>query len=226
MPNFYDKGTHELLIVFQGKGRAIIIIGYSWSKSSQKYKDADLATLEKAGVRKVFTDTTDLPTVQRPGFSDMLAYIHTGDEIVITSLTNLGTDNSELSAALDAICARNTSLNILNFPSFAAVHDASERWQLTCAIRDLADFAKHRNGAGTGLITVVEPTHGDRGRKREYAPDSPNPAKRAIYREVLEMLTARLPVTQIAKTVGINRKQIYRIKEYAQESGDLVSSVR
>jgi DNA invertase Pin-like site-specific DNA recombinase len=179
-----------------------------------------LATLEKAGVRKVFTDTTDLPTVQRPGFSEMLAYIHTGDEIVITSLTQLGTDNSELSAALDAVCARNTSLNILNFPSFAAVHDASERWQLTCAIRDLADFAKHRNHAG--LVTATDHTHGDRGRKREYAPDSPNPAKRAIYRDVLDMLTASLPVTQIAKTVGINRKQIYRIKEYAQENGDLL----
>jgi DNA invertase Pin-like site-specific DNA recombinase len=114
----------------------------------------------------------------------------------------------------------------LNFPSFAAVHDASERWQLTCAIRDLADFAKHRSHGGTGLVAAAEHAHGDRGRKREYAPDSPNPAKRAIYRDVLEMLTASLPVTQIAKTVGINRKQIYRIKEYAQENGDLVSNIR
>ncbi len=156
----------------------------------------------------------------------MLSYIHTGDEIVVTSLAQFGDDNCDLSAALDAVCARNTSLNILNFPSFTAVHDASERWQLTCAIRDLSGYMKHQNLIKPANLAVDERPHGDRGRKREYAPDSSNPQKRAIYRDVLDMLTARLPVTQIAKAVGINRKQIYRIKEYAQENGDLIVGFR
>lgn len=154
----------------------------------------------------------------------MLAYVHTGDEVVIASLLQLGETNATLSDALDAICGRNVSVNILNFPSFASVHDGSERWQLTCAIRDMADFAKHRQRRGANL-SVSPAHHGERGRKREYAPDSPNPVKRAIYQDVLTMLAENLPVTQIARAVGINRKQIYRIKEYAQENGDLIAGI-
>ena len=155
----------------------------------------------------------------------MLAYVHTGDEIFVASLLQLGETNATLSDALDAICGRNVSLNILNFPSFASVHDASERWQLTCVIRDVADFAKHREHRGSACLSVSTPHHGERGRKREYAPDSPNPVKRAIYQDVLTMLADNLPVTQIARAVGINRKQIYRIKEYAQENGDLIAGL-
>lgn len=200
----------------------IIIIGYSWNKTNQKYIEGDMSIFARAGVRKTFTDTVDLPPKERPGFTEMLEYVHTGDEVIVASLGEFGRDDSEWSAALDAICKCSASLNVLNFPSFATVHDASERWQLTCALRDMANYMQHRKRCTT---SDKLPGHGDRGRKREYAPDSPNAAKRAIYREVLEMLTVHLPVTQIAQTVGINRKQIYRIKEYAQENGDLVAGL-
>lgn len=180
--------------------------------------------MRAAGARKIFADSVDTAALERPGFKEMLAYVHTGDQIVIMSLLELGDGNADVSAALNAVCSRSAALNVLNLPSFASVHDASERWQLTCLLRDVTEFASLREShphAGFGLSSE---RHGERGRKREYAPDSPNPVKRGIYHDVLRMLTESLPVTQIARTVGINRKQIYRIKEYAQENGDLVSS--
>lgn len=201
-----------------------MIIGYSWNKFNQLENQDNLAQLRTAGARKIFADSVEMCATDRAGFKEMLAFVHTGDEIVLTSILALGQTNGDVAAALVAICDQHVSLNILNLPTFAGVRDPGERWQLTCLLRDFTIFASRREHQPVAFRGDASTHHGERGRKREYAPDSPNPTKRAIYNDVLRMLRQTLPVTQIAQAVGINRKQIYRIKAYALASGDLQSS--
>ena len=201
-----------------------MIIGYSWNKFNQLENQDDLAKLRSAGARKIFADSVETRATERSGFKEMLAYVHTGDEIVLSTVLALGQNNADVASALEDICAQHVSLDVLNLPTFACVRDAGDRWEMTCLLRDFTTFASRRDRQPVAFRNEVRPHHGERGRKREYAPDSPNPTKRAIYNNVLRMLEKATPVTQIAQAVGINRKQIYRIKAYALASGELQTS--
>lgn len=199
-----------------------MIIGYAWNKISGTNHDADFAALRARGARKIFTDSGEITTMRRSGFRQLLAYAHAGDEVIVPSLLALGQHNEELAASVQALYQRGIVLNVRDLPSFSSAHDAGERAQLTGLLRDVFVFAHDHEGqcdADSPRDLLVH--HAERGRRREYAPDSDDPVKRGIYRDVLRMLQTTLPIAQIARKVAINRKQVYRIKAYAQENGDL-----
>ncbi len=64
-------------------------IGYARVSSTSQNLDAQMDALKQAGCSKVFTDKCSGAKSSRPGWDELLAYIRSGDSLVITELSRM-----------------------------------------------------------------------------------------------------------------------------------------
>ncbi|WEV41296.1 recombinase family protein [Lactobacillus sp. ESL0681] len=195
-------------------------IGYARVSTQEQNLARQLDALKKAGVKKIFEEKISGKNMERPELKKMLDYIHEEDEVVVLSLDRLGRNSDDLTKIIEQIKQKGAVLNILSLPSFAGVSDPNLKNLLTNLVLEIYKYTaeeerkriKERQQQG---IALAKKRGAYKGGTRLYAPDSPNPQKRFIYTEVVKMLKQEIPIAEIARTVGISRMQIYRIKDRA-----------
>ena len=64
-------------------------IGYARVSTKEQNIDSQLDQLAKAGCLKVMTDTISGTTKDRPGWSELMACLRTGDTVVVTELSRM-----------------------------------------------------------------------------------------------------------------------------------------
>ncbi|MDF7683778.1 recombinase family protein [Lactobacillus sp. ESL0679] len=197
-------------------------IGYARVSTQEQNLARQLEALKKNGVKKIFEEKISGKNLDRPELQKMLDYIHEEDEVVVLSLDRLGRNSADLTNIIEEIKRKGAVLNILSLPSFAGVTDTNLKNLLTNLVLEIYKYTaeeerrkiKERQKQG---IALAKKRGAYKGGKRLYAPDSPNPQKRLVYNEVVKMLKQKIPISRIARTVGISRMQVYRIRDYARD---------
>jgi DNA invertase Pin-like site-specific DNA recombinase len=204
----------------------VIKVGYARVSSTDQNLDRQLAALKESGVEKLFAEKISGKNADRPELQRMLHFIRERDEVVVLSLDRLGRSSEDLTTIIDEIRRKGAVLNILDLPSFAGIQDPNLKALLTNLVLEIYKYTaeeerrKIRERQREG-IKLAKKRGVYKGRQREYSADSHNPRKRYLYQQVIKMLRADPPVTvaEIARTVGLERTQIYRIKKYAIANG-------
>lgn len=98
------------------------MIGYARVSSPSQNLDAQIDNLKDAGCARIFTDTISGTKTQRKGWEKMMAYIRSGDVLVITELSRMSRSLSHLLEIIEDLKVRQVALKSLreNIHTFSA----------------------------------------------------------------------------------------------------------
>ena len=89
------------------------IIGYARVSSPSQNLDAQIDNLKGAGCARIFTDTISGTKTQRKGWTELMAYIRSGDVLVITELSRMSRSLSDLLEIVEDLKVRQVELKSL-----------------------------------------------------------------------------------------------------------------
>ena len=192
-------------------------IGYARVSSREQNLERQFELLEKAKVKKIFSDKLSGKDNNRPQLKEMLNYIREDDIIVVSELDRLGRNNKEITSIMNQIQDKDATLEILNLPSLNGIQDDNLRRLLNNLIIELFKYTaenerkqiRERQRQG---IELAKEKGKYKGRPLAYSADSVDKQKRVTYEKIVEMLEKDVPITQISKELDVARNTIYRIK--------------
>lgn len=192
-------------------------IGYARVSSREQNLERQFELLERAEVKKIFSDKLSGKDNNRPQLKEMLNYIREDDIIVVSELDRLGRNNKEITSIMNQIQDKGATLEILNLPSLNGIQDDNLRRLLNNLIIELFKYTaenerkqiRERQRQG---IELAKEKGKYKGRPLAYSADSVDKQKRVTYEKIVEMLEKDVPITQISKELDVARNTIYRIK--------------
>ena len=193
-------------------------IGYARVSSREQNLERQFELLEKAKVKKIFSDKLSGKDNNRPQLKEMLNYIREDDIIVVSELDRLGRNNKEITSIMNQIQDKGATLEILNLPSLNGIQDDNLRRLLNNLIIELFKYTaenerkqiRERQRQG---IELAKEKGKYKGRPLAYSADSTDKQKRVTYEKIVEMLEKDVPITKISKELDVSRNTIYRIRE-------------
>ena len=198
-------------------------IGYARVSTSDQNLDRQIEALKNSGVQKIFEEKISGKNIERPQLKALLDYIHDDDVVTVLSLDRLGRNSKDLTEVIDQIRRKGAVLDVLDLPTFAGVEDSNLRALLTNLVLEIYKYtaeeerrkilSRQRKG-----IKIAKKKGIYKGRKKEY---SPTGSKRFLYNGVVNGLKEGKSIAQIAREVGIERIQVYRIRDYARTINEL-----
>lgn len=193
-------------------------IGYARVSSREQNLERQFELLEKAEVKKIFSDKLSGKDNNRPKLQELLNYIRESDIIVVSELDRLGRNNKEITNIMNQIQEKGATLEILNLPSLNGIQDDNLRRLLNNLIIELFKYTaenerkqiRERQRQG---IELAKEKGKFKGRPLAYSADSTDKQKRITYEKIVEMLEKDVPITQISKELDVARNTIYRIRK-------------
>ena len=193
-------------------------IGYARVSSREQNLERQFELLERAEVKKIFSDKLSGKDNNRPQLKEMLNYIREDDIIVVSELDRLGRNNKEITSIMNQIQDKGATLEILNLPSLNGIQDDNLRRLLNNLIIELFKYTaenerkqiRERQRQG---IELAKEKGKYKGRPMAYSADSADKQKRVTYEKIVEMLEKEVPITQISKELDVARNTIYRIRD-------------
>ena len=190
-------------------------IGYARVSTSDQNLDRQIVTLKNSGAQKIFEEKISGKNIERPQLKALLDYIHDDDVVTVLSLDRLGRNSKDLTEVIDQIRRKGAVLDVLDLPTFAGVEDGNLRALLTNLVLEIYKYtaeeerrkilSRQRQG-----IKIAKKKGIYKGRKKEY---SPTGSKRFLYNGVVNGLKEGKSIAQISREVGIERIQVYRIRD-------------
>ncbi|EOA07662.1 recombinase family protein [Pediococcus acidilactici] len=194
-------------------------IGYARVSTSDQNLDRQIVALKNSGAQKIFEEKISGKNIERPQLKALLDYIHDDDIVTVLSLDRLGRNSRDLTEVIDQIRRKGAVLDVLDLPTFAGVEDGNLRALLTNLVLEIYKYtaeeerrkilSRQRQG-----IKIAKKKGIYKGRKKEY---SPTGSKRFLYNGVVNGLKEGKSIAQISREVGIERIQVYRIRDYAKK---------
>jgi DNA invertase Pin-like site-specific DNA recombinase len=184
-------------------GMAAVILGYARVSTIGQDLDAQLATLNAAGVDadRVFTDKlSGSAKTDRPALAAMLDYARVGDTLVVTAIDRLGRSVAEVTRTIAELGERRILLRALR----EGIDTATPVGRAVAAI--MATLAELELELGR------EPGAASReSRRARHLPATKPPKLSPDRQEQLRRLVATgEPVGEFAKGFGIGRATAYR----------------
>ena len=176
-------------------------IGYQRVSTTDQNTDR-----QELNVERIFEDKASGKNTDRPALKEMLAYIRNGDEVVVYSIDRLARNLRDLEDIIREVNAKGATISFLSERlTFSGSDDAMS----TLMLQMMGAFAQFERSMikkrqAEGIAAAKARPEG----KSKYAGRAPS-----IDRDVVSnMLTAGSSVTAVAKSLGISRQSIYRIK--------------
>ena len=161
-------------------------IGYARVSSREQNLERQFELLEKAKVKKIFSDKLSGKDNNRPQLKEMLNYIREDDIIVVSELDRLGRNNKEITSIMNQIQDKDATLEILNLPSLNGIQDDNLRRLLNNLIIELFKYTaenerkqiRERQRQG---IELAKEKGKYKGRPLAYSAHSTDKQKRVTY---------------------------------------------
>ena len=172
-------------------------IGYQRVSTTDQNTDR-----QELDVDRTFEDKASGKNADRPALKEMLAYIRNGDEVVVFSIDRLARNLRDLEDIIKEINTKGASVTFLSENlTFSGSDDAMS----TLMLQMMGSFAQFersmilkRQAEG---IALAKAKGAYKGRKA------------SIDREVVSnMIKAGSSLTSVAKSLGVSRQSVYRIK--------------
>lgn len=184
-----------------------MLIGYARVSTNDQNLELQLDALEQAGCEKVFKDTTSGAKSERTGLREALDYLREGDVLVVWKLDRLGRSLKHLIETITALDERKIGFKSLRENFDTTTSGGRLVFHLFGA---LAEFEREliRERVAAGLEAARA-----RGRKGGR-PRKLDTRKLALARSMLS--DPNNTVTEIARTLGVDRTTLYRALKYPQ----------
>lgn len=176
-------------------------LGYARVSTGDQDPALQLDALKAAGCKKIFTDKASGSLDRRPQLDRLLDQVREGDTIVVWRLDRLGRSLRHLIALVEDLSANGVGLKSLN----ESINTTTPGGKLVFSIFGaLAEFERsliqERTRAGLAAARA-------RGRKGGR-PSVMTPQKIRVARQMYD--AREHTVDEIAQTLGVSRKTIYR----------------
>lgn len=194
-------------------------IGYARVSSTSQNLERQINNLKEIGCAKIFTEKMSGKNIKdRPILQEALNYCREQDIFIVESLDRLGRNYDEVIQTIQQLKAKDVQLIITSLPIMQEMigNELMDKFVKDLIIQILAMISeqeraesKRRQAQG---IAIAKEKGIYKGKPLEYSSNARNPQKRQIYFSIVEALNNNMSVSKIAKTYGISRKTVYRIK--------------
>ena len=179
-------------------------IGYTRVSSLDQSTDR-----QELGDIRIFEDKASGKSTDRPALQEMLAYIREGDEVVVYSIDRLARNLRDLEDIIKEVNGKGASVTFLTEKlTFSGSGSGSDDAMSTLMLQMMGAFSQFersmiRKRQAEGIAAA-----------KAKGKDSPYKGrKQSIDRKVvMKMLNAGEGMTAVAKSLGVSRQSIYRIK--------------
>lgn len=177
------------------------LIGYGRVSTEDQNLGAQTDALTAAGCEQLFTDKASGKLARRPELDKALAYLRSGDTLVITKLDRLGRSLKNLIELSETLRERGIGLRVLHQGIDTSTPAGRMFFNVIGAIAEFErDLISERTTEGLAAARA-------RGRKGGR-PAKLTDTKLTTAREMYE--SKRYTVREIADTVGVSRATLYR----------------
>ncbi len=177
-----------------------LTLGYARVSTTDQDEGLQLDALAKAGCARVFTDRASGAVDDRPGLTELLDHVRTGDVVVVWRLDRLGRSLRHL---IDTV--RLLEDQGVGFKSLMEAIDTSSPggklvFHVFAALAEFErDLIRERTRAG---LAAARARGRVRGRPSVWTPEKMEQAQR--------MIAEGKPVSTVAKVLGVSRASVYR----------------
>src|SRR5215211_7740862 len=176
-------------------------IGYARVSTQEQTLALQQDALTQAGCEKVFTDTVSGSQDERPGLSDALSHLRSGDTLVVWRLDRLGRSLRNLIETVTELSQREIGFRSLTEQIDTTTPGGKLVFHVFGALAEFErDLIRERTQAGLSAARA-------RGRKGGRPPVM-TPAKAAVARQLYD--SRQHTVAAIARTLGVSRASVYR----------------
>lgn len=179
-------------------------IGYARVSSVTQNLDRQLEQLKKSGVQKIFKDHASGKDTGRPEFQRMMDFAREGDHIFVSSMDRLSRNLSDLLSVVKGLEERRITVTFIKEQiTISGSADKSPMNKMLLSVMGaIAEFERaiilERQQEG---IALARARGVYKGRK---------PLSKEIVAKVHQRRNEGVPVTRIAKDLGVGRSTIYR----------------
>jgi DNA invertase Pin-like site-specific DNA recombinase len=176
-------------------------IGYQRVSTTDQSTDR-----QELDVDRIFEDKASGKNADRPALKEMLAYIRSDDEVVVFSIDRLARNLRDLEDIIREVNAKGASVTFLSEKlTFSGSDDAMS----TLMLQMMGSFAQfERSMILKRQAEGIAAAKAGPNAKGKYAGRAPS-----IDRDVVSnMIKAGSSLTAIAKSLGVSRQSVHRIK--------------
>lgn len=166
---------------------------------------------------KVFADKYSGKNLDRPEFRKMMQYLREGDVLEVSSLDRLSRNYDDLKDLVSKLRKMKVKLIADDLPQLNSGNELMDHAMMDMLISLIGYVAQNerekiRERQRQG-IELAKARGVYRGGTIKYGPDAKDPRNRIVWEQVVKMLKSKqYPISMIARTTGLSRTQVYRIK--------------
>ncbi|MDD2610776.1 MAG: recombinase family protein [Giesbergeria sp.] len=177
-----------------------MLVGYARVSTEEQRLDLQLDALKGAGCEKVFSDQVSGAAATKAGLDEALAYVRSGDVLVVWKLDRLGRTVKGLVELVDGLKERGVQFKSVTDGIDTSTSAGKFFFHVMAAMAEMErDLIRERTNAGLAAARA-------RGRLGGRKPKM-NAAKLDAAKKLLR---AGTPVSEVAKTLGVGRATLYR----------------
>ena len=195
-----------------------MLIGYARVSTQDQTLNLQRDALEKIGCSKIFTDTISGATTERKGLEEALAYVRSGDSLVVWKLDRLGRSLKHLIETITALNNRKIGFQSITEHIDTTTSGGKLIFHIFGALAEFErDIIRERTLAGLQAARA-------RGRRggRPKAKTLDTPKKVAIAQHLYNDKTNA--IADICKTLNISRATLYRYIKVGQKAAFVMVS--
>ncbi|WP_371860492.1 recombinase family protein [Enterococcus casseliflavus] len=155
----------------------------------------------------------------RPIFQEALHFAREQDIFIVEAIDRLGRNYDEIIDSVNYLKKKNVRLIITSLPIMAAAigNPLLDKFIKDLIIQILARTAEQERTESkrrqTQGIKIAKANGIYKGRPKLYSPETKSPQRQLVYKSIVENLNNSIAISEIAKTYGITRQTVYRIKK-------------
>ena len=181
-----------------------MLIGYARVSTQDQTLNLQNDALEKAGCSKIFTDTISGATTDRVGLEQALAYVRSGDTLVVWRLDRLGRSLKHLIETITALHERGIGFKSITENIDTTTSGGKLVFHIFGALAEFErDIIRERTQAGLQAARA----RGKKGGRPKVLKDKKIAMAQALYNDPTNS------IAEICKTLNISRSTLYRYIE-------------
>lgn len=196
-----------------------MLVGYARVSSQGQNLARQEESLAQVGCDKIFKEKASGGNFERPQWQALCQFVREGDCVVVHDLSRLGRNAVQIKVEWERLVEKHVDIRVLNMPilntqQYEDMHGVG-KLMITIVFELmswLAEEERHRiRTAQREGIDKAKKEGKYNGKPKKYTNTSTGQEK-LIYDKVIQMLKENQSINHIAKTTGISRPTVYRIK--------------